>query len=104
MSSRRGPLYRFDIDTETSPRPVVEPFFTPTTEWQDVHPDAILPPGLEIRMSLATGRNQARLPAKASTSTAPAAAKASARARWCGALVVLVAIAAVCFAIFVTPS
>ena len=35
--------------------------FAPSSAWQDVPHDAVLPPGLEIRMDMATGRNQARL-------------------------------------------
>lgn len=35
--------------------------FTPTHEWQEVPDGAILPPGLEIKMNMATGKNQARL-------------------------------------------
>lgn len=39
--------------------------FVATKEWQVVPDDAVVPPGLEIRMSLATGVNEARLiPAK----------------------------------------
>jgi hypothetical protein len=34
--------------------------FVPTTDWQRVPDGAVLPPGLDIRMDLATGRNEAR--------------------------------------------
>jgi hypothetical protein len=34
--------------------------FEPTDEWQDVPKDAVLPPGLEIKMDLESGRQQAR--------------------------------------------
>jgi hypothetical protein len=37
------------------------PAFTPTAEWQEVPEDAVLPPGLEIRMSMDGGPNFARL-------------------------------------------
>ena len=36
--------------------------FTPTADWQDIPQGAILPPGLEIRMNVTTGRNEARWP------------------------------------------
>jgi hypothetical protein len=36
--------------------------FTPTAEWQTVPKDAVVPPGLEIRMNVQTGVNEARLP------------------------------------------
>src|SRR5918996_1178461 len=36
--------------------------FAPTTEWQDVPPGAVLPPGLEIETDMATGRQRARKP------------------------------------------
>lgn len=36
------------------------PAFAPTTDWQDVPDGAVLPPGLQIQMNVATGRNQAR--------------------------------------------
>jgi hypothetical protein len=35
--------------------------FRPSYEWQDVPDDAILPPGLQIKVNLETGRKQARL-------------------------------------------
>jgi AAA domain len=35
--------------------------FAPTKDWQDVPDDAILPPGLDIRVDVSTGRKQARL-------------------------------------------
>jgi AAA domain len=35
--------------------------FTATCEWQDVPEDAVLPPGLEIKLDLETGQKQARL-------------------------------------------
>jgi hypothetical protein len=34
--------------------------FTPTDEWQDVPEDAVLPPGLDIKLNLETGQKQAR--------------------------------------------
>jgi hypothetical protein len=36
--------------------------FTPTSEWQDVPPDAVLPPGLEYELNMETGTQRARLP------------------------------------------
>jgi putative DNA primase/helicase len=36
--------------------------FTPSSEWQDVPDDAVLPAGLEININVATGRKQARIP------------------------------------------
>jgi hypothetical protein len=33
--------------------------FIPTTDWQQVPDGAVLPPGLDIRMEFATGRNEA---------------------------------------------
>jgi hypothetical protein len=51
------------LDAPAPPR-VREPeqaTFQATREWQDVPANAILPPGLHIRMDLATGRQQARL-------------------------------------------
>jgi hypothetical protein len=36
--------------------------FTPTHEWQDVPPDAVLPPGLEIELNMDSGTQRARLP------------------------------------------
>ena len=50
------------------------PGFTPTVDWQFVPPGCVLPPGLEIRMDMASGRNQARLP---QPDTAAAFAKAN---------------------------
>ena len=35
--------------------------FTPTHEWQDVPPDAVLPPGLEIQLDMETGTQRARM-------------------------------------------
>lgn len=35
--------------------------FQPTADWQSVPDGAVLPPGCEIRMSLSTGVNEARL-------------------------------------------
>jgi Protein of unknown function (DUF3987) len=35
--------------------------FTPTADWQYVPDDAVLPPGCQIQLDLATGRKQARL-------------------------------------------
>jgi hypothetical protein len=35
--------------------------FTPTHEWQTVPAEAVLPPGLEIRMNMQTGQSEARL-------------------------------------------
>jgi hypothetical protein len=37
--------------------------FTPTADWQDLPPGAILPPGLEITMDVNTGQQRARLSA-----------------------------------------
>jgi Protein of unknown function (DUF3987) len=36
--------------------------FTPTSECQDVPPDAVLPPGLEYELNMETGTQRARLP------------------------------------------
>ena len=47
--------------------------FIPTSEWQEVPEDTILPPGLEIRMNFTTGKNEARLPEEETTSRATAA-------------------------------
>lgn len=35
--------------------------FQPTAEWQPVPDEATLPPGCEIRMSMSTGKSEARL-------------------------------------------
>lgn len=35
--------------------------FRPTRDWQDVPEGAVLPPGLDINMNLATGTKRARL-------------------------------------------
>jgi hypothetical protein len=42
-----------------------------TEEWQPIPKDAILPPGLEIRMDMATGRNFARIPSGSKEKFAP---------------------------------
>jgi hypothetical protein len=49
------PPERTHEKSESKPAP-----FVPTSEWQEVPKDAILPPGLEIRMNLETGKNEAR--------------------------------------------
>jgi hypothetical protein len=36
--------------------------FTPSHDWQDIPPDAVLPPGLEIEMNMETGSKRARIP------------------------------------------
>jgi hypothetical protein len=46
--------------------------FVPTSEWQDVPPGAVLPPGMQIQMDLATGHQQARI---MPSSAAPEAVK-----------------------------
>jgi len=49
-------------------RPVAAPgVFMPGTEWTEVPAGAVLPPGCEIRMDVATGRNYARIPPGAVT-------------------------------------
>jgi hypothetical protein len=37
------------------------PTFTPTADWQDLPEDAVLPPGCQTEVDLATGRRRARL-------------------------------------------
>jgi hypothetical protein len=48
-------------DAELAARRVNAPAFVPTSEWQDVPADAVLPPGLQVEMDVTTGRNRARL-------------------------------------------
>ena len=47
--------------------------FNPTADWQPIPPDAVLPPGLEIRMNMQTGQNDARVRGAPTAAPAPAA-------------------------------
>lgn len=50
------------VMSKWEPESAAEQQFKPTADWQAVPKDAVLPPGLDIRMNLETGVNEARAP------------------------------------------
>ncbi len=66
-----GDLYDFGVTechyVTNPPLNGEAPPFTPTHNWQEVPDGTILPPGLELRMDLAIGKNYARLPLQAAS-------------------------------------
>jgi hypothetical protein len=46
---------------EPHQRRVNAPAFVPSSEWQDIPPDTVLPDGLQIQVDTTTGRKRARL-------------------------------------------